>query len=416
MLMIMPLVKTTKSLLLRKACLLPLLLLAPVCSAAANDNFSACIKNLQAKARTVGISDSVIERDLASVRYINRVIELDRRQPEFTQTFTHYFERRVTEERVQQGRQLLAEHRPMLNSIQGKYGVPPQYLLAFWGLETNFGGYKGKMPTLDSLATLACDPRRSDYFTDELMAALRIVDEGVITADNMQGSWAGAMGHMQFMPHVFLRYAVDADDDGRRDLWNSIADAMHSAANFLSGIGWQEGMRWGREVRLPEGFTHEIAGLDQPRPLAEWRQLGLRTADNRPLPVVDDMQAALLVPSGHEGPKFLVYDNFRVIMRWNRSEFYALAVGHLADRINGAGKLRQPPPENAVRLDRQSVITLQQTLNDRQFEAGEADGVLGPATRSAIRRFQKHNSMIADGFVDNELLKALNIDAPEQNR
>lgn len=394
--------------------LLLLALLASTPAMAMDDAaFASCVKGLQQTARAEGISAAVINNNLAAVRWVERVIELDRRQPEFTDSFTGYFNRRVTDQRIAQGRALLAEHRALFDSVAAEYGVPAQYLVAFWGLETNFGSYFGKMPILDSLATLACDQRRSQYFTGELMAALRIIDEGSITAERMQGSWAGAMGHVQFMPHVFLRYAVDADGDGRRDLWNSLPDAMHSAANFLRGIGWQRGSRWGREVRLPDNFDYLAAGLTQRRPLAEWRQLGLLTADGRPLPVVDDMQAALLVPSGHQGPAFLVYDNFDVIMRWNRSEFYALSVGHLADRINGAGRLHQSPPVNAVRLNRDTVMQLQQALNQQGFEAGEADGIPGPSTRSAISRWQQKNGLIADGFISRELLDALNISIAE---
>lgn len=382
-------------------------LLVPVAALAAPAEFSACVDNLKRAALEQGISRQVVEQDLAAVSYVERVIELDRHQPEFSEGFATYFERRVTDDRIQKGRRLLEEHRPLLNRIQREFGVPAQYLVAFWGLETNYGSFFGRMPVLDSLATLACDPRRSDYFTAELMNALRIVDEGAISAANMQGSWAGAMGHTQFMPSVFLRYALDYDGDGRRDLWGSLPDALASAANFLRGIGWQTEQRWGREVRLPDGFDYSQAGLASSRPLAAWRSAGVRMADGRPLPDVD-MSASLLVPTGHGGPAFLVYDNFHVIMRWNRAEAYALAVGHLADRINGAGDLARAPVPSP-RLSREQIRALQTWLNEAGHQAGEPDGVLGPGTRAAISRYQRSAGLVADGFADTSLLHRLGI-------
>ncbi|HEY7883681.1 MAG TPA: lytic murein transglycosylase [Cellvibrionaceae bacterium] len=374
-----------------------------------DEDFDRCIANFSTTARAEGISQSVIDKSLAVASLSPRVLELDRQQPEFTTTFADYFNTRVNAQRIQQGRKLLAQHRSLLNEIYAQYGVPPQYLVSFWGLETNFGGFFGRMSVLDSLATLACDTRRSTYFTGELMSALRIIDEGSITAERMEGSWAGAMGHVQFMPSVFLQYAVDYDGDGRRDLWGSLPDAMASASNFLKGIGWETGTRWGREVRLPENFPYLQAGLNNRKHLAEWSELGVRQIDGSALPVVEGMEASLLVPSGHKGPAFLVYSNFGVIMRWNRSEFYALAVGHLADRINGAGGLYQPPPEDAPRLHRDQVISLQTRLNEKGFDAGEADGILGPATRRAISEFQQDLGMIADGFPGAQVLIALGV-------
>lgn len=373
-----------------------------------SEEFAACVSRLSETAQEQGISQQAIEQSLAKVEYSERVIELDRRQPEFTTTFADYFGKRVTEFRVAQGRALLAQHRPLLEKVAKEYGVPAPYLVSFWGLETNFGSFFGKMSVLDSLATLACDPRRSDYFTRELMSALSIIDEGAVAAERMEGSWAGAMGHVQFMPSVFVRYAVDYDQDGRRDLWGSLPDAMASAANFLNNLGWDEETRWGREVQLPENFPYMEAGLDTRKPLERWSELGVRSADGSPLPQAD-MEASLLVPSGHEGPAFLVYKNFKTIMGWNQSEFYAIAVGHLADRIAGAGGLEQQPPEDAPKLSRDQVIELQETLQQRGFDTGAVDGILGPATRKAIRNFQDQNGMIADGFPGRELLVKLGV-------
>ncbi len=369
--------------------------------------FQLCVAGLKETALERGISSAVVERDLASVNYVARVIELDRKQPEFSESFATYFDRRVTQDRIVRGRALMQEHQQLLNRISREFGVPAQYLVAFWGLETNFGSFFGKMPVLDSLATLACDPRRSDYFTGELINALKIIDEGSITAEKMQGSWAGAMGHTQFMPSVFLRYAIDYDGDGKRDLWGSLPDALASAANFLRGIGWQKQQRWGREVSLPKNFPFEKAGLANSLPLAQWQSLGVRQTGGASLPN-EDMTAALLVPTGHEGPAFLVYDNFHVIMRWNRAEAYALAVGHLADRINGAGALQRQPVQ-APRLSRDQVLALQTALNDKGHNAGEPDGVLGPGTRAAISRYQLSRQQVADGFVSKAILIELGV-------
>jgi membrane-bound lytic murein transglycosylase B len=378
------------------------------------EDFSQCLVDFEKTALAKGVSPKIVEDSLAQVSLSQRVLELDRQQPEFTTTFADYFNRRVTQERVDKGRALLAEHRDLLERVANQYGVAPQYLVAFWGLETNYGSFFGRMKVLDSLATLACDARRSAYFTEELVSALAILDEGAITPERMEGSWAGAMGHVQFMPSVFLRYAVDYDGDRRRDLWGSVPDAMASAANFLQGLGWKEGDRWGREVSLPKGFSYLEAGLNNKRPLSEWHKLGVRRADGSPLPQAD-MEASLLVPAGHAGPVFLVYRNFNVMMGWNRSEFYGLAVGHLADRIAGTGRLLQPPPDDAPRLHREQIMTLQEQLNQRGFEAGEPDGILGPATRRAISQFQHNKGMVADGFPHREVLQYLDVGLSENS-
>ncbi len=380
---------------------------APVANGA---GFAECIVGLQARALEQGISPTVVDEVLGQVTHIDRVIELDRAQPEFTTTFADYFNRRVTRQRIEQGQALVANHRDLLDRIRRETGVPPHVLVSFWGMETNFGRNFGNMPVPDSLATLACDTRRSEYFTGELMDALRIIDGGDVTADRMQGSWAGAMGHVQFMPSVFLRYAVDGDGDGKRDLWGSVPDALASAGNFVRGIGWKAEQRWGQEVALPKGFSYDLAGRGQRLPLSEWHRLGIRTAFGEALPV-EDIEASLIIPSGHGGPAFLVYDNFNVIMRWNRSEFFALSVGHLADRIAGAPALRRAPPEDAPRLSREEVKQIQRDLNRLGFDAGPSDGIFGPSTRNALSRFQSSAAMIADGHPDRKVIEALRMAA-----
>lgn len=384
------------------------LTLTPMTLLASAENFGACIDGIGKQAVQEGVDRTVTERVLGQVEYLERVIELDRQQPEFTTPFADYLGRRVTDRRIQQGRALLSQHRALLNRVQAITGIPPTYLLAFWALETNYGSYFGRMSVPSALATLACDPRRGEYFTGELIAALRIVEEGAIPLDRMEGSWAGAMGHVQFMPSVFLRHAVDGDGDGRRDLWNSIPDAMMSAGHFLKDLGWDPEYRWGREVLLPPGFDYGLAGRKARQPLHDWREAGVTDVSGRPVASLD-IETALLLPSGHQGPAFLVYDNFEAILGWNRSEFFALSVGHLADRIAGAPPLRTPPPDDAPRLSRDQVIQLQTTLNALGFDSGEADGILGPATRDGIRAYQQETGMIPDGFPSRTLLVRLDI-------
>ena len=368
-------------------------------------DFAQCKQRLQERAINAGVSAPVARDVMAQAEYLERVIELDRRQPEFTTTFGDYLNRRVNADRIAKGRKLLREHRGLLNEVTEKTGVPAPYLVAFWGLETNYGSYFGKMQVPSSLATLACDPRRSEFFSQQLIAALRIIDEGAISADQMEGSWAGAMGHVQFMPTVFLRHAVDADGDGRRDLWNSLPDAMLSAGRFLESMGWDGEYRWGREVLLPDNFDYSLAD-GRRLPLDDWREMGVTDVWGHPVPE-EPIDAAMVVPSGHEGPAFLVYNNFRVTMGWNRSEFYAIAVGHLADRVAGAGGLHTPPPEDQPSLSRDQILQLQQALNQKGFSSGEPDGILGSNTRNAIRRYQSAQDMIADGFPSREVLRSL---------
>jgi len=368
-----------------------------------------CKARLKVRAATEGIDQATADKILDTAQYNAKVIELDQRQPEFTRSFGNYYQLRVTASRVALGRTFLASYLDLLLRVQRQTGVPPQYLVAFWGLETNFGGNFGNMRVPDSLITLACNPRRSEYFTAELMAALKIVEAGDVGPQQMLGSWAGAMGHVQFMPSTYLRYAVDGDGDGRRDLWGSLPDAMFSAGNFLQQLGWQAGFRWGREVILPEKFDYTLANTGKALPLSDWRALGIRDTFGQPLAEAD-ISARLLVPSGHKGPAFVTYQNFNVIMGWNHSEYYALTVGRLADRIAGAGKLQNSPPDGDLKLSRGRVLQLQQNLNTLGYDAGKPDGIAGPMTRTALSRYQQAKGFIADGYLDTGILEAVGKD------
>lgn len=372
--------------------------------------FAACVNTLSKQAASAGISKTTISASLAQAKFNKRVIELDRKQPEFSTIFADYFNRATSEQRITQGKTLLIKHKDLLDRVTHEYGVPAPYILAFWGLETNFGSTFGNIPVIDSLTTLACDTRRSNFFRSELISALRILDEGSIAPDKMVGSWAGAMGNFQFMPSAFLQNAIDYDGDKKRDLWNSTPDAIASAGKYLKNLGWQADSRWGREVKLPQGFPFLEAGLKNSKTLDEWKKLGVTCSDKKPLPQ-GNTTASLLVPSGYKGPAFLVYDNFNVIMRWNRSEFYALAVGHLADRIAGGGQLVQSPLTDEPRLRFDQIKAVQEQLNQRGFDAGTPDGILGPGTRKAISRFQHQQGMIADGFPGKDVLDLLGINS-----
>ncbi len=324
-------------------CLLSLLFLIPNISTAEDDAFANWLANLRIEAIEKGISESTLDSALSGLSPIPRVIELDQHQPEFKLDFWTYQTNVVSGWRIRRGRELLAKHRELLEAVAAKYGVPPRFLVAFWGIETNFGKTMGSFPVIASVATLAYDPRRSSFFRRELLNALTIVDEGHISAQDMMGSWAGAMGQLQFMPSTFVRYAMDADGDGHKDIWHTLPDIMESAGNFLSESGWQRGTTWGREVKLPDGFDTSKAGLETVKPLDQWQSIGMRKIDGGDLPS-SKMNASLVLPAKEKSPAFLVYTNYRVIMRWNRSHFYAVAVGHLADRLIGLGPLKSTRP------------------------------------------------------------------------
>ena len=298
------------------------------------ESFAQWREGVRSEALGLGISADIFDRAFAGVEPIPRIIELDRSQPEVTITFDQYLERVVPESRVAQGRELLAVHHDLLAPIGRKFGVPPRFIVALWGIETSYGKYLGGFPVIAALATLAHDGRRSDYFRQELLNALRILEDGHIAPEAMMGSWAGAMGQSQFMPSSFVRYAVDYDGDGRRDIWGTQGDVFASAANYLAQAGWTTGETWGRRVRLPAGFDPALAGLETSKTLAEWQALGLRRADGGDLPQVA-ISGSVVMPGGEGGAAYLVYGNYRTIMRWNRSFYFATAVGLLADRIGG---------------------------------------------------------------------------------
>ncbi|MBF0356602.1 MAG: lytic murein transglycosylase [Alphaproteobacteria bacterium] len=294
--------------------------------------FTAWLAEFRAKAKSEGIGEVTLIAALDNVRTIPRVVELDKAQPEFKLTYRKYMERVVPLSRVEKGRKLLKTHDELLREISRKYNVPARFIVALWGIETDFGRVTGGFPVIPALVTLAYEGRRAAFFKGELMDALRILDQGHITPKAMSGSWAGAMGQVQFMPSSFLKFAVDEDGDGKRDIWGSVPDALGSAANYLSKSGWRDDVGWGRAVMLPQGFDSALLGLETRKTLEEWAGLGVLNESGQPLPK-RNLTASIVQPQKDGDDRFLAYDNYRVIMKWNRSHYFALAVGQLADRL-----------------------------------------------------------------------------------
>ena len=365
-------------------------------------SFEDFLSNIRQIATEQGVSKSTIDKAFFGLSPNLDILEADAKQAEFSQNFWHYINKRVNQTRLNNGYDTLKQNTSLLNTVSQKYGVPDYILVSFLGLESNYGTYTGKLSLIQSLATLAFDPRRSDFFTRELVTLLKLIDKGKIPID-AKGSWAGAMGAIQFMPSNVLTYGVDADKDGDIDLWNSKDDIYASAANFLKHLGWNKGEKWGREVTIPKNFDYRLTGLQNKKKVTEWGSLGIRQANGSALPN-SSMEGSLIVPMGHRGPAFLVYQNFRVILDWNRSQLYALSVGYLADRIKGQGKLRAKPLDEPL-LSKEDILSIQETLNILGYDVGVADGVLGPKTRAATRQFQSDIGMVADGYVGYELLQ-----------
>lgn len=300
--------------------------------------FFKWVQDFQAEARGKGVSQGLLNKAFDKLEPNERVLELDQNQPEGTMTFAQYKERVVSQKRIQDGRKYLAQHRALLERVSQKYGVQPQYIVALWGIETNFGANTGGFNIVEALATLAYDGRRAEFFRKELLNALQIADAGHITLENMKGSWAGAMGQCQFMPSSFLSFAQDGDGDGKKDIWTDLDDVFASIANYLSSSGWEGDSTWGREVSVPAGFDQSIAGIrTDGKTIGEWRKLGIRTAAGEALPGDENKRAWLVFP-GKEGEPdaYIVYENYRVVMKWNRSTFFATSVGLLADQIAAA--------------------------------------------------------------------------------
>ncbi|MFM9270678.1 lytic murein transglycosylase [Halomonas elongata] len=374
-------------------------------SEAQEADFETWLADFRRQARGEGIDEATLARALDGLRYRPRVIELDGSQPEFVRPIWEYLDSAVSASRVKKGRERLAEYRDTVRQMAERYGVPGEVLVAIWGIESSYGDYLGDFSTLEALATLAYDGRRRDFARGELLAALHIIEAGDISPERMKGSWAGAMGHTQFIPSSFLAHAVDGDGDGRRDIWNSIADVLASTANYLDEAGWREGEPWGTEVSLPQGFDYTLTEPDIRRSSAEWASAGVGSRDGHALP--DFASASVIAPAGAQGPAFLVGHNFRVILRYNNATSYALAVATLSDRIAGRDGIQGAWPREQPTLKRSEVREMQQRLDDRGFDVGTPDGILGPNTRRGLRAFQRQIGVTPDGFATKALLERL---------
>ena len=371
----------------------------------AAQGFVRWVAAFRMRAAEQGIDRETLSAAFDDVHYLPRVIELDRAQPEFTRAVWDYLDSAVTPTRVARGRDKLAQFRIEADAASARYGVPASIVVAIWGMESGYGANYGDIATVDALATLAFEGRREEWARGQLLAALRILQRGDIDRAHMIGSWAGAMGQTQFLPSNFLAYAVDADGDGRRDIWGSMADVMASTANFLARSGWQAGQSWGAEVRLPEGFDVGRADGELKQSSAQWTAEGVRTMDGTPLPEL--AQGAILLPAGARGPAFLIGPNLRTILRYNNSTSYALAVCLLAQGIDGGAAVQAPWPRDLVTLTRSQLLEMQTALNQRGFAAGTPDGMMGPVTREGLRRYQRSLGLPADGYPDVQLLERL---------
>ena len=360
------------------------------------------------QALQAGISAAVFDRAFQGVTPDMDVIKADRSQPEFSRPVWQYLEGALSPVRVRNGKRLLESNAALLDRIEARYGVDRQALVAVWGMESNFGQFQGSKSVIRSLATLAYEGRRPTFAQDQLIAALTILQNGDIQPDAMLGSWAGAMGQTQFIPTTYNTHAVDFDGDGRRDIWNSSADALASTAHYLQASGWKRGQPWGFEVQVPSGFDYWQADGTQRKTVQEWLQMGVTLPTGTQLPAgSNQLSAALLLPAGARGPAFLVLDNFRAILKYNNSSSYALAVGLLSDRFSGWGFIAGSWPKDDTPLSRSERVELQNLLNASGHDAGGADGIIGANTRKAIRTAQQRLGWPADGYPTHALLERL---------
>ena len=373
---------------------------------AAAANFHNCIESLWPQAARRGVPRRAFDTATASLRPDLRIMDLLDAQPEFTKAVWDYLDVLVTDARIAKGRELLARYANVFDAVERAYGVDRHVIAAIWGVESNYGTLGGTKPVLQSTATLACVGRRQKYFRAEFLDALDIVARGDIAPGKLVGSWAGAFGPTQFMPSAFKRYAVDFDGDGRRDVISSVPDLIASTANNLKKDGWSPGQTWGYEVVVPATLDFRLAGKAHTMSLAEWQRLGVARPHGLAFAHPNE-QAFLLVPAGIQGPGFLMLRNFRVIMRYNPAEAYALAIGHLADRLRGGGAFVQTWPRYERVLSRAERLQLQEELSRRGFDVGEPDGRLGARTRDAIRDFQARIGRVPDGFASAGLLQQL---------
>lgn len=377
-----------------------------ILAATSNAGFKRWISGFRKRAQRAGISARVYDQAFKTVHYDAKVIERDRNQSEFTKTIWDYLDSAASEKRITNGKAALAEHFSTLEAIEAKYGVDKEVVVAVWGLESAYGAFRGDTPIISALATLAYDGRRGRFFESQLIAALKILQAGDTSADNMTGSWAGAMGHTQFIPTSYLEYAVDFTGDGRRDIWaDDPSDALASTAAYLSRFGWKKGVPWGVEVKLPEGFDYGLASRKIKKSPRDWAARGVLGVDGNA--VANHGAGSILLPAGARGAAFMVFKNFKVIERYNAADAYVIGVGHLSDRIGGAGPFHADWPREDRALTFKERKQMQRLLTASGFNTRGADGKIGPNSVAAIKRFQRAKGLIPDGYASLSLLKRL---------
>ena len=358
------------------------------------------------KALAAGVNADIFDTAMSDVTFAPKVVERDRNQSEFTKTIWDYLETAVSDLRMSNGKVALKRQQKALDAIEARYGVPAEIVTAIWGLESAYGTFRGSDPVLTSMASLAYDARRAEFFEAQVIAALSIVQSGDTDLENLEGSWAGAMGHTQFMPGSFIDHAVDWNNDGRRDIWgDDPRDALASTAAYLKANGWVTGQPWGVEVRIPDGFGYLMANRDVQKSPADWGALGIVDINGQTVP--DHGAASILLPSGAEGAAFMVFKNFEVIETYNTADAYVIAVGHLADRIGGAGPLRGDWPTQDRALTYAERIELQTELTAQGFDTQKIDAKIGPLTVNAVRGWQVSQGEVPDGYASPRFLERL---------
>jgi len=374
--------------------------------AVSNLGFQRWIQEFWPRAQTQGIRAQTFNAAFAGVQYNADVISRDRNQSEFSKQIWEYLDGAVSRNRIETGRAMLRKYPTLLGRIEQRYGVEKEVIVAIWGLESSYGGYRGNTPLISALATLAYDGRRGAFFEAELINALKILQAGDVSTRGLRGSWAGAMGHTQFMPSSFLQYAVDVSGDGRRDIWSDDpSDALASTANYLARHGWKTGQPWAVEVRLPQGFDYALSGPDTQKGANAWNRMGVRQISGQPLPRAG--RGSILLPAGARGPAFLIFSNFEAIKAYNSSTAYVLAVGHLSDRLAGRPAIQASWPRGDRALRSSEKRELQERLTAAGFSTNGIDGKVGPDTIRAIKRWQSARGLVPDGYANTALLQRL---------
>lgn len=381
--------------------------LPPPHASASEARYQRFVESFWATAKRAGISRDTYDAAFKGLTPDPDVVKKNAHQPEFVLSASYYLALTVTDTRIRIGKEKLEQYKEALDGIEKKYGVDRHVLAAIWGMETNFGQIMGDKNVIQALSTLGYAGRRQRFGRSELLAALKMLERGYVTPDRIMGSWAGALGHTQLLPSNYLKFAVDFNGDGKRDIWDTPPDALASTANYLARAGWKAGQTWGYEVVLPKGFNTRLEGRGRARDIKRWAALGVKRPGGQDFPRPGD-RAYLYLPAGAKGPAFLLLNNFRVIMRYNNAHKYALAVGHISDRLRGLDAFTQPWPDGVRALEEQERFELQRLLAGKGYELGEIDGVLGSKTRAAIRAFQKERKLkTTDGFPTPQVLELL---------